>query len=108
MHSFCIRFYIASVVIFLFSSSFAVEFGCKNEDGQNVDWFVNYKIPKLEQGYSGTNLADGTAYAYMSSNTPGRWTLSSESITSDSSMLAKTLHPVIHNKEVQTFSFKVL
>ncbi|CAL1269101.1 unnamed protein product [Larinioides sclopetarius] len=94
-----------SVVIFLFSYSFAVEFGCKDEDGSSVDWFVNYKIPKLEQGYSETNLADGTAYAYMSSNTPGRWTLSSKSITSDSSMLGKTLLPVINNKQEATYLF---
>ncbi|GIX88961.1 plancitoxin-1 [Caerostris extrusa] len=102
-HHYARLYFVGFLSLLVINFSVSVKIGCKNEDGEDTDWYVNYKIPRLEKGYEGTNLDDGTAYAYMSRT--GRWILSSESIASESSMLARTMHPVIHNKEKVTYLF---
>ncbi|GFY54042.1 deoxyribonuclease-2 [Trichonephila inaurata madagascariensis] len=102
----CTRLYIATVFFLLFiDTSFSLRFGCKDESGEDVDWYVNYKIPKLEKGFDGTHLAEGSGYAYISSSRQGNWRLSSHSITSESSMLSKTLQQVFDNKREATYLF---
>ncbi|XP_015906092.1 deoxyribonuclease-2 [Parasteatoda tepidariorum] len=64
---------------------------CRDENNQFVDWYVNYKLPKIEKGYSGTYLSEGKAYTYITSNIPEYWALSSNSINSNASMLGYTV-----------------
>uniref|UniRef100_A0A8V0ZXV8 deoxyribonuclease II n=1 Tax=Gallus gallus TaxID=9031 RepID=A0A8V0ZXV8_CHICK len=53
------------LLLLLFSPAlWAAEISCRNEDGEAVDWFVLYKLPKHTKG-GGTGL--GLEYLYMDS-----------------------------------------
>ena len=57
---------------------------CIDEDGDPVDWYIVYKLPKYsaESGY----LYNGTGYLYLDVNTPN-FTLSKNNVNSSSSEL---------------------
>ncbi|GFY40728.1 plancitoxin-1 [Trichonephila inaurata madagascariensis] len=64
---------------------------CKNEKNEDVDWYIIYKIPIIESEKKGSYLRSGIAYAYLTSDDPDGWKLSSINIQSQNSMLGRTL-----------------
>ncbi|XP_069006088.1 deoxyribonuclease-2-alpha-like [Embiotoca jacksoni] len=58
---------------------------CRDDNGNEVDWYILYKFPKRNEG--------GLAYLYMDESTDG-WELSTKEINSRSGTLANTLKPL--------------
>src|SRR5437868_5309428 len=66
---------------------------CKDEQGKDVDWFIAYKIPKLEKQPAPFN--SGYSYAYITPKTQtSGWTLSTKLVTDSGSLLGATLAQV--------------
>ncbi|KAG8179968.1 hypothetical protein JTE90_016301 [Oedothorax gibbosus] len=92
--------------VFLLQLSSCRGLRCTDEENQEVDWYVNYKLPKLEAGHpKGSLVSEGKAYAYISSRQPGGWKLSPNGVTSQESMLAKTLKAVYDPKKNSSYLF---
>lgn len=100
-----IKLIILIVSIASFKDAFAREsLSCRNEEGVAVDWFIIYKLPYLQKDPHRL-LKTGFSYAYISGppisksqkSQPG-WTLSNKLITSDDSIIARTLDPLFKDK----------
>lgn len=75
------------------TSRFHFKIVCRNEiNGQELDWFTLYKLPKLHSD-SIKLVNNGTAHLFMT-NQKQNWFLSSLSINSTESFPAKTLEPL--------------
>lgn len=81
--------FVCLIVCFNFNCCDAVS--CRDENGKQVDWFVVYKIPKLEKNLPPYNT--GYSYVYVSSNNATAWSLSRKLVTQADSMFANTLSP---------------
>lgn len=71
---------------------------CLDEDEREVDWWIFYKIPRLNKGSVG-----GDSYVYLSSRTINleqSWIYSPKSITTNDSMIATTLNQVYLNSKM--------
>ncbi|XP_062252046.1 deoxyribonuclease-2-alpha-like [Platichthys flesus] len=80
-----------TVIRFLFSTGIFFQacesdVSCRNDDGDEVDWYILYKLPKINDG--------GLSYLYMDESTNG-WIPSQENINSNSGTLAHTLKPLL-------------
>ncbi|XP_015234131.1 PREDICTED: deoxyribonuclease-2-alpha-like [Cyprinodon variegatus] len=71
---------------------------CRNDRGEAVDWYIVYKLPKMND--------DGLSYLYMDESTNG-WHLSREKIDSTTGFLAKTLKPLLdfYNRKTEGFGY---
>ncbi|XP_062252044.1 deoxyribonuclease-2-alpha-like [Platichthys flesus] len=93
-----------TVIRFLFSTGifFQVcesDVSCRNDDGDEVDWYILYKLPKMNDG--------GLSYLYMDESTNG-WIRSRENINSSSGTLAHTLKPLLDFYDRKTEGFGYL
>lgn len=70
--------------------------GCKDEQGRSVDYFLLYKVPKLENSEN-SNVRSGVGYAFVTANSADKWQLSNRSIGDAKSMLGTTLKPLYAN-----------
>ena len=73
------------------------QLSCFDEKGKPVDWFIVYKIPKLETS-SNDILKSGYGYTFITDKTiksANDWTLSSIGINQKESILGQTISPVI-------------
>ncbi|XP_053490178.1 deoxyribonuclease-2-beta isoform X2 [Ictalurus furcatus] len=73
-------------VFFFLSSLCEGEISCLNEDGQPVDWFIMYKLPKYKQG----NVGSGVDYMYLDPSLPN-WQMSKYLVNTSEGALGKTL-----------------
>ncbi|XKL61637.1 hypothetical protein PGB90_001470 [Kerria lacca] len=84
-----------NILIFLITISF-YEFcfcypQCLNENGEVIDWFVIYKLPKIKD-HPNYKIAQGIAYMYITSETVKQgWKYGKYSITHSKSMVGQTL-----------------
>ncbi|XP_072245536.1 deoxyribonuclease-2-alpha-like [Leuresthes tenuis] len=71
---------------------------CRNDKGQEVDWFILYKLPRRDN--------DGLTYFYMDEHTDG-WKRSKEKINSKSGSVANTLKPLLdfYDRKTEGFGF---
>lgn len=71
---------------------------CRNDQGEEVDWYILYKFPK--------STSDGLSYLYMDHSTGG-WRLSREKINSPSASVANTLKPLFdyYKKKTEGFGY---
>ncbi|KAK2835453.1 hypothetical protein Q5P01_015937 [Channa striata] len=71
---------------------------CRNDNGKEVDWYILYKLPNLNNG--------GLLYLYMDDSTNG-WQLSEQQINSKSATLANTLKPLLdfYKKKNEGFGY---
>lgn len=71
---------------------------CKNDKGEDVDWYIVYKLPNVNDR--------GLSYLYMDESTRG-WKLSKEQIDSKTGFLAKTLKPLLdfYKKKTEGFGY---
>ncbi|KAM9244858.1 deoxyribonuclease-2-beta [Dugong dugon] len=72
----------------LFGVLEAKTISCRNEDGEAVDWFTFYKLPKRQEKESGET---GLEYLYLDSTTRS-WRRSNQLMNATSSVLGRTLH----------------
>ena len=106
-----------------FSSS-SESVSCRDQDGQEVDWWILYKLPKKKKSYLRKHkkhfkkkhkspqlesyLNEGIAYVYLTSALPDTsWTLSTVSINDSESMPAKTLNKLYQEQQDQSL-FSIL
>lgn len=69
-------------------------FQCRDENNNEVDWYVLYKIPHIKKS-TDENLTNGYAYAYITSDTINDdWKLSTKSVNSTDSIPGLTLKPL--------------
>ena len=69
---------------------------CVGEDGKAVDWFIVYKLPKLEKS-ANQLIKTGYGYTYLTDRSLNDWTLSSRGINQKNSVFGQTLKPVLES-----------
>ncbi|CAF0802700.1 unnamed protein product [Didymodactylos carnosus] len=70
---------------------------CRNHLNQTVDWFIIYKLPRLGSSEN-IFIKNGIGYMYLDSSSPlNQWHLSTESITSNLSIVGLTLQTLYDN-----------
>lgn len=98
------------ITIILSLIELSVEFDCVDENGGPVDWFIVYKVPKLETS-SSPLLKSGFGYTFITDKTINSrdWTLSKKSINQKDSIFGQTIGPLISqlNKVSNDMSFVV-
>ncbi|XP_025913427.1 deoxyribonuclease-2-beta isoform X2 [Apteryx rowi] len=77
------------------ASLWAAEISCRNEDGETVDWFLLYKLPKHTEGES---AGLGLEYMYMDSLTHA-WQLSKYLVNMTQGALGQTLKQLYETYE---------
>ncbi|XP_011163300.2 deoxyribonuclease-2-alpha [Solenopsis invicta] len=72
---------------------------CRDENNRVVDWYVLYKLPKIQES-SNPIMKSGLAYLYMTSNTVDKgWQLSTKKISAKNSTPGNTLTPLYNDSE---------
>ena len=78
---------------------------CLDENGENVDWAILYKLPKYKHKVRNI-LDDGLAYAYFTSHSPQNgWKLSDKSIKDQSSIAGRILAPLYDDELSQNILY---
>uniref|UniRef100_V5H1F8 Putative deoxyribonuclease ii n=2 Tax=Ixodes ricinus TaxID=34613 RepID=V5H1F8_IXORI len=76
---------------------------CKNEKGQDVDWFVVYKLPKMQKSLDNYETPKGEEIAYYDSNNKhGKtkyWTRGTYDIYDPRNPVANTLRPLYEKQK---------
>lgn len=76
-------------VLLLLCTGQALGLVCRDEQGQEVDWWILYKLPKQSSAHHHVQgfLGEGLAYAFLTSALPDQsWSLSNLSIEDPQSM----------------------
>lgn len=71
---------------------------CKDQSGRNVDWFVMYKLPKMQASRENFLTPKGGEFVYVDSNTPKTaqtWALSNQDVFDEDNPVAYTLNPLL-------------
>ncbi|KAK3561893.1 hypothetical protein QTP86_017444 [Hemibagrus guttatus] len=84
----------SAVVFFLLGSLCESEISCLNEDGQPVDWFIIYKLPKYKQG----SVGSGVDYMYLDPSLPN-WHMSKYAVNTTDGALGRTLNQLYQRYE---------
>lgn len=90
-----VKIYLFLIFLHLFAevSCIAQRLGCRDENGDMVDWFYLYKLPSsLEEGRKEKN--SGLEYLYITPTSTSEWTLSERLISDAKSMPGLTLSPI--------------
>ncbi|XP_065208190.1 deoxyribonuclease-2-alpha-like [Planococcus citri] len=70
---------------------------CLDHQGNPVDWFALYKLPKIRD-HPNKNVQKGIAYLFVTSDTVSKgWTLANDTIADETSIPGKTLSVIIGN-----------
>jgi deoxyribonuclease-2 len=75
-----------------------VAFNCKNHRGEEVDWYVAYKLPRLEDAKNST-VASGVAFLYADSSTGGSWVFSAKNVDDPDSAIGRTVRQIFDAKK---------
>uniref|UniRef100_A0A0A9X005 Deoxyribonuclease-2-alpha n=1 Tax=Lygus hesperus TaxID=30085 RepID=A0A0A9X005_LYGHE len=63
---------------------------CKDEEGNNVDWYVVYKIPEDSSSQSG--ITSGKGYMFITSSAVEKgWTVSKKTMAENTNIMARTI-----------------
>ncbi|KAF7997726.1 hypothetical protein HCN44_009124 [Aphidius gifuensis] len=94
-------------LFFLTGTCYGNMIQCKDETGNNVDWFVMYKIPKIAESANPV-IRKGVAYMFMTNNTVNDgWQLSKRDISSVDSIPGKTLESLYNDKVAEKLAWLV-
>lgn len=83
---------------------------CKNQDGKDVDWFIVYKLPQMQdnKGFK----SDGGRFAYVDARSANGglkyWPLSHQDLYKDGNPVARTLAPLFEKtarKDILYFAY---
>lgn len=70
---------------------------CKDQSGRDVDWFIVYKLPKMQPSKENFVTPKGGEFVYVDANTPKStqtWTLSNQNMLDQNNPVARTLKPL--------------
>nr|AYV89014.1 Deoxyribonuclease-2 [Tetranychus truncatus] len=99
-------FKLVLLLVSVVSSSFALK--CKDEEGNDVDWYVIYKLPRESDESLQSTLAGRTGfnYAYITSNDfkDGKWKISEKSVKDKDSMWGQTLAAAYKDPSKYTYA----
>ncbi|XP_005175349.2 plancitoxin-1 [Musca domestica] len=95
------------LLIFLIPNGTESKISCKDEKGQDVDWFYLYKLPMHYAAKNSTKPRDsaGLNYLYMTSKSYDNWSLSPKQINESSSMAGLTLEPLFANDSILLLAY---
>ncbi|KAM9461920.1 deoxyribonuclease-2-beta [Clarias gariepinus] len=96
--SFCLIIF--QVFFFLLGSPCEGKISCLNEDGQPVDWFVMYKLPRYQQGKVGS----GVDYMYLDPSLPS-WQMSKHAVNTSEGALGRTLNQLYQRYESNSSAY---
>jgi len=95
-----IRAFVVTVLVNLITLDYsALGISCVDENNNEVDWYVLYKMPHIKKGPNRI-VKKGVGYLYITSNNVTDWTLSELSINYTMSFLSNTLDPLYSNKQL--------
>ncbi|CAG9857900.1 unnamed protein product [Phyllotreta striolata] len=87
----------------LLFASFSEALQCKDDNNNNVDWYMVYKIPS--QSHSNNQLIkDGVAHIFLTSSDP-MWKFSNKSIGDRKSIIGNTLRDLYENPADSSYLF---
>ncbi|XP_020291950.1 plancitoxin-1 [Pseudomyrmex gracilis] len=88
-----------SILLFTGNAADIAARQCRDENNKIVDWYVLYKLPKIQQS-SNPVIRNGLAYLYMTNNTVDKgWQLSAKEIRSKNSTPGNTLASLYNDSE---------
>ncbi|KAF5910053.1 ribosome production factor 1 [Clarias magur] len=87
-------------VFFFLGSPCEGQISCLNEDGQPVDWFVMYKLPRYQQGKVGS----GVDYMYLDPSLPS-WQMSKHAVNTSEGALGRTLNQLYQRYESSSSAY---
>ncbi|XP_041033347.1 deoxyribonuclease-2-alpha-like [Carcharodon carcharias] len=93
LHSDCWHV-LASLTVACFASFVTSDISCYNDDGQPVDWFIIYKLPKIVSG-------SGLTYMYMDPSKSG-WTAGKYPISDTKGAVGGTLQQLYKGAKSQS------
>ncbi|XP_051231941.1 deoxyribonuclease-2-beta isoform X2 [Dicentrarchus labrax] len=93
--SLCLHIIITSLCSTVYSS----DISCRNEDGEPVDWFIIYKLPKYKIGEVGS----GVDYMYLDSSA-GSWQMSKFMVNTSQGAIGSTLNQLYTGKAYKSNS----
>lgn len=86
--------WLAALVIFVLVPA-SRPLRCLDHQGQEVDWYILYKLPMAKSAVTGDMVDEGRSYAYFTSETAqAGWQLSSLPIDDQASIPGRTLAPL--------------
>ncbi|KAF6205451.1 hypothetical protein GE061_019623 [Apolygus lucorum] len=78
------------VICSLLGTALAAGLQCKDEGGNDVDWYVVYKIPEDYSSQSG--ITSGKGYMFITSDTVDKgWTVSKKTMAENSNIIGRTI-----------------
>ncbi|CAN8002320.1 unnamed protein product [Ixodes hexagonus] len=83
---------------------------CKNQSGGSVDWFILYKLPKMQKTKGNAFTPAGGEFVYIDSASPNAtrtWPLSSQDLYRPPNPLAYTLAPLYQRNVPQDILYVV-
>ena len=80
---------------------------CMGEDGKTADWFIVYKLPKLEKS-ANKLIKTGFGYMYITDRSDNDWTLSSIGANQPKSIFGQTLDPVLESINSSSDTISIL
>ncbi|XP_006792126.2 deoxyribonuclease-2-beta [Neolamprologus brichardi] len=84
----------SQIFVLLCCTVCGADISCRNEDGEAVDWFIVYKLPK----YRVDDIGSGVEYMYLDSSKEG-WEMSKYTINSSQGATTNTLNQLYMGKE---------
>ena len=95
----CLLLYVSAVLYGVESLSVRNDISCKDNDGNNVPWFILYKTPQTRD-----NTENGYKYYYMDSENQ-KWVAGVGRITENNNALSRTLQTVYQNRNPEKSAY---
>ncbi|KAK2154751.1 hypothetical protein LSH36_258g01004 [Paralvinella palmiformis] len=76
---------------------------CRNQEGKSVDWFIIYKLPRIDESPI-PMIRDGYAYYYMDVNAP-KWTFGKVPINNTGQAVSHTLQQIYDNHKSKDVAY---
>jgi deoxyribonuclease-2 len=89
---------VLGLVLFVLNRTDAIKLSCVGENGEALDWYTLYKLPRDSASTSANFLRNGTAYMYMT-NLNQKWTMSKLSLADENSINGRTLNSVYYSRK---------
>ncbi|XP_026873210.1 deoxyribonuclease-2-beta isoform X2 [Electrophorus electricus] len=90
------------IQVFIFGSLCEADLSCLDEEGQPVDWFIVYKLPKYTKGVVGS----GVDYMYLDPSLLS-WQLSTHVVNTSKGAIGSTLSQLYHRYELNSSAYMI-
>lgn len=98
-------FIVISTVLLSAALTAAVSVGCRDDDGNFVDFIYGYKLPTMRTNdveQRGGYESNGLNYLYITPKTTDKWRMSKTYINETDSFVGRTLNGIYSNKFQRT------